>query len=345
MRILLVISVFLLAYSCGNPTPESGANQANEGSNDTATDTALARLNQTIIDRPNDPESYLMRARYFFNTEQPAKALEDINRALSIDSTDASMIFERAELFYATREFDKAKAEYERCVRIDDRSVDCLLKLGEMNIHLRNYSKAVEQINNALRVNEQLPFAYYMKGRIYKETGDTLLAASSYQTAIEVDPDYYDAYVEIALLYTAAKSDLAIEYYRTALEIRPNSVEAMYNLAYYYQITGLTNPGRFERAFELYDRILEVAPDNATAPFSKGFILLEYLQEYDSAVTYFTQAADLYPGYFQAYYNRGLALESLDRSDEALADYNRALSLQPDFTPAALAKNRVLGEN
>lgn len=336
--------MFLLAYSCGTTPQESGANKTTDLSKESSVDTALARLNQNIIDRPNDPESYRMRARFYFNTEQPTKALEDLNRALAIDSTDASIIFERAELFYATQEFDKAKAEYERCARIDDQSVDCLLKLGEMNIHLRNYSKAVEQINNALRVNEQLPFAYYMKGRIYKETGDTLLAASSYQTAIEVDPDYYDAYIEIALLYTAAKSDLAIEYYRTALEIRPSSVEAMYNLAYYYQTTGLKNPDRFERAFELYDRILEVAPDNATAPFSKGFIYLEYMQEYDSAITYFTQAADLYPGYFQAYYNRGLALESLNRKEDALADYNRALSLQPDFTPAAIAKNRVLGE-
>ncbi len=344
MRILLVISALFLFYACNSPSGESRSDNDREDSGKTAVDTALNRLNQTIIERPNDPESYRMRARYFFNTNQPKEALEDLNRALSIDTTDASIIFERAELFYATQEFDKAKAEYERCVRNDNQSVDCLLKLGEMNIHLRNYPKAVEQINNALRVNEQLPFAYYMKGRIYKETGDTLLAASSYQTAIEVDPDYYDAYIEIALLYTAAKSDLAIEYYKTALEIRPNSVEAMYNLAYYYQITGLKNPNRFERAFELYDRILEVAPDNATAPYSKGFIFLEYMQEYDSAVTYFTQAADLYPGYFQAYYNRGLALESLERPDEALADYNRALSLQPDFTPAAIAKNRVLSE-
>lgn len=344
MRILLVFSAFILIYACNSSSDEKLVQKEEGDSVRTDLDTALSRLNQTIIDYPNDPESYRMRARYYYNTDQPARALEDLNRAISIDSSDASLIFERGELFFSTSEFDKAKEEFERCVRIDNQSVDCLLKLGEMNIHLRNYSKAIEQINNALRVNEQLPFAYYMKGRIYKETGDTVLAASSYQTAIEVDPDFYDAYIEVGLLYTAAKSDLAIEYYKTALELRPRSVEAMYNLAYYYQLTGMQQPKRFDLAFELYDRILEVAPDNATAPFSKGFVYLEYMQEYDSAVTYFTQAADLYPGYFQAYYNRGLALESLDRKEEALADYNRALSLQPDYTPAAIAKNRVLGE-
>ncbi len=334
--------VLLLTFGCDNSDPP--AEETSPQNAQSQTDSTLTALNKQIVDEPNNPEGFLNRARLYFKNNEPKLALEDMNRALKIDSLNASMTFERGEIYYSLFEFDKARADYDRCVKLNPEEVECLLKLGEIDIHLRNYPQAIERINNALRINEQLPFAYYMKGRIYKETGDTTLAASSYQTAIEVDPDYYDAYIEIGLLYTAAKSDLAIEYFKTAIEIRPKSVEALYNLAYYYQVTGVKNNDRFQRAFDLYDRILEVDPQNAIAPYNKGFIHLEYFQNYDSAITYFSQAADLYPGYFQAYYNRGLALESLDRAQEALADYNRALSLQPDFTPAAIAKGRILGE-
>jgi tetratricopeptide (TPR) repeat protein len=333
----------LFTLNACNDTPSLNAgndpNQRNEPLRD-----AIDSLNQVIVQRPNDAQPFLERARVHFLSGNNEDALDDVNRALRLDSANAKIVFERGELHFSMMKFDLAKADYERCLTLDPQSIDCMLKLGEMDIHLRNYSSAIERINTALRIDDQLAFAYYMKGRIYKETGDTVLAASSYQTAIEVSPDYYDAYIEAGLLYVAAKNDLAIDYFNTALELRPNSVEALYNLAYYYTVTGTRDPSRFAKAFSLYDRISEEDPNNATAPYNKGYIHLEYLQNYDSAALYFSQATELHPGYFQAYYNRGLALESMNRDEEALADYNRALALKPNFTEAAIAKGRVLGE-
>lgn len=340
MRSVVYLVFVLFIVACGDhPSTSPQENHPTDSSRVT-----LEQLNDAIIKEPKNALHFRDRARYYFARGENDMAIADFQRAVALDSLNAELRFERGELFYNLMRFDQALAEYERCVQIDNNATDCLLKLGEMNIHLRNYPTAVEHINNALRVNEQLPFAYYMKGRIYKETGDTVLAASSYQTAIEVDPDYYDAYIEIGLLYGAAKSDLAIEYFSTALEIRPKSVEAMYNLAYHYMVTANGQRERLDKAFHLYDRITEVDPENATAPYNKGFIYLEYLQQYDSAAFWFGEATKLRPGYFQAFYNRGLALESLERKEEALVEYNRALSLQPDFTPAAIAKGRVLGE-
>lgn len=341
--LLFIISSFTLLVAC-----DSGADHTDATGDSTANgapvDATLAALNKAIVERPNESQVFADRANYYREQNNFTLALDDFNRALKIDSLNSTLVYQRGELYFAFQQFDLARVDYEKCISISPNSTDCLLKLGEIQIHLRNYMRAIELINNALRENEQLPYAYYMKGRIYKETGDTLLAASSYQTAIEVSPDYYDAYIEIGLLYTAAKSDLAIEYFKTALEIRPKSVEAMYNLAYFYQITGSKAKNRYQAAFELYDRILAADPSNATAPFNKGFIHLEYLQNYDSAAIYFADASKLYPGYYQANYNRGLALESLGKKDEALKEYNRSLSIQPDFTPAAIAKGRILGE-
>lgn len=345
MRILpTFITLIIFLAACTSDIPSTPA-QTQENQEEAAQqDTTFESLNAAIVEDPSNPDNFLERARYYFAQQNFNDARKDLTSALRLDSLRDDIYFERGELLFAMKNFDEAMEDYQRCTEINEDATDCQLKLGEMQILLRQYAEALKHINQALKVDDQLPYGYYMKGRIYKETGDTLLAASSYQTAIEVDPDYYDAYIEIALLYAAAKSDLAIEYYNTALEIRPESVEAHYNLAYYLQQSGTKENGRFEEAFDHYERILEIDDQNAAAAFNIGYIHLEYLQNYDSAIVAFTQACDLYPGYFQAFYNRGLSYESLGDSENALKDYNRALAIQPDFTNAAIAKGRVLGE-
>lgn len=343
----LVFACVLALFACDNTTPSQ---TASTDDTQTVVDTispaaALDTLNARILESPNDPEVYKARAEYHWVQQDMVAALNDLDLGLKADSTRADLHFAKGEIYYTSTQFDLAMESYQNCLDQEPENVDCLLRVAEMNVHLKQYVKAIQNLNDALKQDDQLPLAYYIKGRVYKETGDTNLAASSYQTAIEVDPEYYDAYIEVGLLYAAAGSDLAMEYYNTALELRPNSVEAKYNMAYFLQSTGFRDSTRYRESLQLYDDILNLDPSNAAAAFNQGFINLEYLQDYNSAKERFTHAIDLYPQYFQAFYNRGLCWESLGNNEEALKDYNRALSLKPDFTAAAKAKGRVLGDN
>ncbi|MDG1262518.1 MAG: tetratricopeptide repeat protein [Flavobacteriales bacterium] len=307
-------------------------------------DTTLIYLNEQIINDPSNPDVFLARAQFHLELENYANAWKDFDDALLVDSTRTDILFERGEFHFGQQRFENAIADYKSCAEIEPNNTQCLVKLAMMNVFLRNYEDAIAQLNTSLKVDNQLAEAYYLKGRIYKEIGDTTLSASSYQTAIEVDPDYYEAYVEIALLYAKANSDLAMEYNTTAMEIRPRSVEAKYNAAIYLQQTGFRDTARYTRALTLYNEILEIDPNNASAAFNRGFVFLEYRQNYEAAIIEFTKAVELLPNYHQAYYNRGLCYESLNNNEEALKNYNTALTIEPTFTGAAIAKGRVLGE-
>ena len=98
------------------------------------------------------------------------------------------------------------------------------------------------------------------------------------------------------------------------------------------------------RARKEYRDIVDLDPNNAAASFNQGYIHLEYLQDYDSAVHHFSLAIEALPYYHQAFFNRGLANESLGRDADAELDYREALSIKPDYTAAALALERVLEE-
>ena len=185
-----------------------------------------------------------------------------------------------------------------------------------------------------------------MKGTIYKENGELKKALSSFQTSVEVNPSFFDGYIALGLAYASTSNPLAVDYYNSAISLNPRSVEAKYNLAMYYQELFLEEPAArkiaLEKSLALYETIIEIDSLNASAAFNQGFIYLEYLGGYSKAEYWFSQAIEALPYYHQAFYNRGLARESLDKNTDALEDYEMALKLQPDYTSAALAKSRVL---
>ncbi|MDZ4822573.1 MAG: tetratricopeptide repeat protein [Flavobacteriales bacterium] len=339
---LLILWFALASFSCKEKKKPDDGNVVGE---DTAiADATLTAINERIKSDPANYQNYLERAKYFGGRERYKDALEDISRALKADSTKGDIYLYRGEVYWFQKNIDGAYDSFEDCIRFENSNTDCLLKKASIDIALDNYDKALEHINNALRADEQLPYAYYLKGRLYKSIQDTTLAASSYQTAIELDPDFYDAYVEVALLYASQQSDLAIEYYNTAIDLKPNSVEALYNKAMYLQETGNGSVQRYQQAFECYDRMQEIDPKNAAANFNKGFINLEFLQNYQAGEVEFSSAIAKFPQYYQAYYNRGLCNESLGKMKEAEADYRKALDLFPAYDDAAKALSRVRGE-
>ncbi|MDZ4752517.1 MAG: tetratricopeptide repeat protein [Flavobacteriales bacterium] len=324
--------------------PKQTGQEGNKSDEKATVDSSLQNLNQKILEDPNNYLNYLNRAKYYGQRENYDLAFLDVARALQSDSTQDEIYLYKGELHWFRQDVKNAYIEYTNCLGKNDKNTDCLLKKAAIDIVLKNYEMAIGHINAALKENELLPYAYYLKGRLYRTIGDTNLAFSSYQTAIEVDPDYFDAYIELGLTYADKKHPLALEYYNQAIDIKPQSIEALYNKAIFLQDNGKKNPAWYRQAFECYDEILKIDPTWAAAHFNKGYVYLEYMQQYDSAAVEFSEAINLVPAYTKAYYNRGLSFESLNKTKEAKEDYTQALKLEPTFTDAAKALSRVKGE-
>jgi tetratricopeptide (TPR) repeat protein len=344
-NVLVILLSLLLLSACGDRNNKNNnLSETGSDSSEAAIDPALDSLNRRIAEDPDNFQVYLDRAKYYSEKDNFNEAYRDISRAMEADSTQSAIYLLKGELHWLQQDVRAAYDSYKACLLAQPEDISCLLKKAAIDITLENYTVALEEINLALKKNEFLAEPYYLKGRLYKQSGDTTLAASSYQTAIERNPDYYDAYIEVGLLYAERKHDLAKEYYSTAIEIRPRSIEAWYNKAMFLQETGARQRSRYQEAFACYDSILSIDPSFSPAWFNKGFIHLEYLAEYAEGVDDFTTAVRLNPSYYQAFYNRGLCFESLGKKKEAEADYRKALSLKPDYTEAAKALNRALGQ-
>ena len=82
-------------------------------------------------------------------------------------------------------------------------------------------------VNDVLKLDKTNANAYFTKGMIYHYLGNKSLAISSYQTAIEMDADYYDAYMNLGLLFSEQNDINAIEYYNSAIDIFPSSIDSI----------------------------------------------------------------------------------------------------------------------
>lgn len=295
-----------------------------------------------IVEDPNDAARYVDRAAWHLRNGRITEGLQDLNLALKADSTHAPAWSAKADALYLTQAFEPCIEHLDACLDVAPDHIPCLLRRAEMHIHLRQYPEAFARLNDALRKDALNHEAYWMKGMIYREQGNADNAKSSFQTAVEVNPNFFDGFIALGLAYAADSDTLAIGYFTTAMELRPRSVEAKYNLAYFLQEHKPTTSDYLDRALELYRDITNLDPTNAAAAFNRGYIHLEYLQAYDSAVHHFSQAIDALPYYHQAFFNRGLALESLSQIDQAELDYGEALRIRPDYTAAAIALERVL---
>ena len=76
---------------------------------------------------------------------------------------------------------------------------------------------------------------------------------------------------------------------------------------------------------------------------NRGTVLNE-LERYGEAIADFNKASALQPNYSEAFYNKGKSLSELKRYDEALAAFNEALSLKADLAEAWFGCGNALFE-
>jgi len=87
------------------------------------------------------------------------------------------------------------------------------------------------------------------------------------------------------------------------------------------------------RALEHFDLAARLNPDAAIVFYNRGNALSS-LQRLDEAAASFASAIALNPGMAEAHYNRGVALAGLGRLDDAVAAYLRAIELRPGLHQA-----------
>jgi tetratricopeptide (TPR) repeat protein len=174
---------------------------------------------------------------------------------------------------------------------------------------------------------------------VLKDQGRFAEAAGAYQAALESDPRYVQAHINLsAVLMALEQPDDAIRHLLAALALDSTNAVAHYNLGF-----ALSSRGRLDEAVRHYRAALQQQPDFAEVHNNLGQVLLAQ-GRVDEALQHFRDAVRLLPDSADVHNNLGSALKRRGRLTESVAEFRKALALDPSHTDARQNMSRVSEE-
>lgn len=149
---------------------------------------------------------------------------------------------------------------------------------------------ALNYVNKALELNPEFWEAWYEKAMIYQVTGYDAAAARRYLELIKHRPEMAEAHIGLGSLYRKHHNyELAEGEYKTVIDDNFSSFEAHYNLANVYM-----EQEKLEPALKEYKVCLKLKPTSGIVHNNLG-VIYEKRNFLDEAAQEFTKASHLEP--------------------------------------------------
>ena len=295
----------------------------------------------------------------FYNAGQYRQAAEALQAAVERNPTDASLYYWLGRSFFEIRDFSRAISSFERAVKLDPNRSEyhdwlgraCGRKADEsshsnMGLALsmarrthHEFEAAVQM--DATNINAQRDLIEFMVNAPGNLGGGEEHAMEQIRVLSAVDP--VEGTLALADLYDVRKKfDQASEEYQKILESAHNRIDAYLEAADYYRDRG--DSEHMEQAVEAG---VKIEPSDRRLSYYRGVALV--LEKKDPAIaeknlrTYIDTVPDNseLPSHSSAYEWLGNLYENEEKPDLAAAQYQSALTLDPQNKALREALNRL----
>lgn len=164
-----------------------------------------------------------------------------------------------ADMYLQQRRWEECLNALRELTGIDPASAHYSAKLTNLLDSLGQTDAAIEEFSRLLEHRPDDPTAHYNLALLYRKQHRFSDALSSYETAVRLGIDQpEEVYCNLGNIYSEMlDADKAKEMYERALEIAPDYTPAMFNLAGLFEETADK-----QRALELYENILKIDPSH-----------------------------------------------------------------------------------
>ena len=283
---------------------------------------------QTTFAQSEEAGMKAMRAENFNSAKNIFRAI------LQSNNTDPKNYFNFGEALYANDQFDSAKMMYQAGLALNQRSLPnmigigkCLLNAGQKEEAIKNFNKAldiaktadiptdvlieqayivseknsmpdaaIDLLNKKKEINDKSALLYEALGDAYNFKNDGGNAVSSYEAAIQNDPNRATALTKIGEIYVRAKNyEVAIEDFNKALTLEPGFPPAHRELSDLY-----FRAGKFDKAKTEFDEYLKNADQTIETKIRSAKILYKS-ERYDDAINAINEVLKVQPNNFIMY--------------------------------------------
>jgi type IV pilus assembly protein PilF len=191
----------------------------------------------------------------------------------------------------------------------------------------RNFTYALIELTEAEKLDPENPEVVYSLGMAYIGKKRHDLSEQKLHRAIALKPNYSKARNDLGVAYLELKRwDNAIEQFKIVKDdiFYDNSENASINLGLAYM-----GKGDHARALEEFQAVAGANPRNPVAHLSIGRVLFA-MDKSEQAIAEYRKALDIFKDYAAAYYHLGQAYMKLNNLDAAKAAFKEVIRIIPD---------------
>lgn len=234
----------------------------------------------------------------------------------------------RGDLYLARGEYQTAFMKYDQARRMAGDDANLRYKMGMALLLGEAPGEAVKEFEAVLTAAPGHVPAYEAAGRAYLQIKDYKNARKHLVKAIEIDPDRWRAHNYLAIIYDYEKRyEEAIAHYMAALKIDPGQGSLYNNLG----VSNLLSKNYDAAAGNFRDALKH----GYTAPkvYNNLGMALAKSGDFEGARVAFVEGN----GEAQGYNNLGCVLLEMGYRRQAIASFEKALSLSPSYYHRAAA--------
>jgi protein O-GlcNAc transferase len=236
-----------------------------------------------------------------------------------------------------------AKRLYASVLSIDPGNAAAHGNLAVIAAQQGDFTTAERLFRQGIGLRPDDPAGYNNLGTLLQQQARPEEAAAAHRQALALNPDYAEAHLALGnALRQQGKPDEAMASYRAAIRVRRDYAEAHDNIGVLSQMRG-----KLDEAASAYREAVALRPDYAEAQFNLGAVLHQ-MHDLDAAEAAYLRVIALDarhdPGIAIVHNNLGTVLRDRGRRGEALACFDKAIALQPDYAEAFYNRGTVLQE-
>jgi tetratricopeptide (TPR) repeat protein len=259
------------------------------------TEDTIELLKTQLLVQPNNPVKRYMLGKAYAKLGRLDEAIDNFNRAVAVNATYGDALYHLGVAYSGKDKWAEAASAFDRAVKSDPKEIlDAWYRLGQSSSRINDHAKAVAAYDKVLQ-QEPAHLAALNEG------GDACVALGDHPKA-----------EELFTRATAVAPDDATLHHRLGLARHKN--------------------GRLEEAIAAFRESRRLDP-NRFANYVALARVLAALYRRDQAVEAFKEGLRLESAHADVLVELGEQEEKLDRLEDALGSYTKALELLPRDEP------------
>ncbi|MEN8225836.1 MAG: hypothetical protein ABFS05_10825, partial [Bacteroidota bacterium] len=166
----------------------------------------IDELTTLIRQDSGDALLFEQRALAYLAEKNHNLAMRDMLQAIQLDHGNARYLLTLSDIYMSMGLMENCVESLDKALQLEPGNVEAMLKLAEMNLIMRKHKEALQYADMAIEEDKINPLPYFIKGFTYAEAGDTVSAIKNYLEAIDKNQSYYDAHIQLGLIYSTANN-------------------------------------------------------------------------------------------------------------------------------------------